>query len=288
MRYYARTASNGARLVAETDTQAYDLTAAASDLDGFRDLAATAAIAGTSIDDVAERHLDAATPVSPQELAAVERPVRPDEVWAAGVTYKISEEARQSESGMPEMYIDAYESERPEIFFKATASRTVGNGDAIGIREDSGWDVPEPELGVVLYNGSIVGYTVANDVSSRAIEGANPLYLPQAKIYDKSCAIGPCVASVDSVGDPHDLAMTMEIRRDGELVFDDSTSTAEMVRTCEELVSYYTNHNAVSGLSVLMTGTGLVPPDDFTLAPDDEVRITIENIGTLENTVELV
>jgi 2-dehydro-3-deoxy-D-arabinonate dehydratase len=212
-------------------------------------------------------------------------PVVPDEVWAAGVTYKISEEARAEESTMPEMYMDVYDAERPEIFFKATASRTVGPGEAVGIRADSTWDVPEPELGVVLHEGDIVGYTAGNDVSSRDIEGANPLYLPQAKVYDRCCSLGPCVASPASVEDPHDLEMAVEIERDGETVFEDATSTAEMVRTCEELVSFLTRHNVVPETAVLLTGTSLVPPDEFTLHPGDEVRLDLENVGSLSNPV---
>lgn len=288
MRYYASPGSHGTRLLAEDGSRAYDLTAANDDLRGFADLATAAAITDLSVDEIAERHIERADPVSVDDIDGSVPPVRPVEVWAAGVTYKISEEARQTESGMPEMYIDAYENERPELFFKATADRIVGHGGAIGIREDSGWDVPEPELGIVLHRGDIVGYTVGNDVSSRSIEGANPLYLPQAKIYDKSCALGPCVVSAESVDDPHDLEMSMKIRRDDATVFDGSTSTSGMVRTCEELTSYYTRHNAVPAVSVLMTGTSLVPDDEFTLRAGDEVSITIENIGTLTNTVEVV
>jgi 2-dehydro-3-deoxy-D-arabinonate dehydratase len=184
---------------------------------------------------------------------------------------------------MPDIYVDVYDAERPEIFFKATAERTVGPGEAIGVRGDSDWNVPEPELGVVLYRGDTVGYTVGNDVSSRAIEGANPLYLPQAKVYDRCCALGPCVAT--DVSDPHDLELSMTITRDGETVYEGATSTAEMVRTCEELVSYLTRHNTLPEVTVLLTGTSLVPEDEFTLQPGDGVTIDIEDIGTLSNPV---
>jgi 2-dehydro-3-deoxy-D-arabinonate dehydratase len=183
----------------------------------------------------------------------------------------------------PDIYVDVYDAERPEIFFKATAERTVGPGEAIGVRGDSDWNVPEPELGVVLYRGDTVGYTVGNDVSSRAIEGANPLYLPQAKVYDRCCALGPCVAT--DVSDPHDLELSMTITRDGETVYEGATSTAEMVRTCEELVSYLTRHNTLPEVTVLLTGTSLVPEDEFTLQPGDGVTIDIEDIGTLSNPV---
>lgn len=177
-----------------------------------------------------------------------------------------------------------FENERPEIFFKATPSRTVGPGEGVGIREDSDWDVPEPELAVVVYRGEIVGYTVGNDASSRDLEGDNPLYLPQVKVYDRCCAIGPCVASPETVGDPRDLELSMTIERDGETMFDGSTSTENLVRSPEELVSYLNRHNAVPELSVFLTGTSLVP-DDFTLGEGDHVAIELESVGRLENPV---
>jgi 2-dehydro-3-deoxy-D-arabinonate dehydratase len=285
MRYYRHSAADGSRLIASDGDDAYDLTAATPDLSSFGDLARTAAVTGDGVDAVAERLLDRAPAVDTPETPGV---IRPDEVWAAGVTYEISEQARESESGMPEVYLDVYEGERPEIFFKATPGRTVGPGEAIGVREDSTWDVPEPELGVVLHRGEVMGYTVGNDVSSRSIEGENPLYLPQAKVYDRCCALGPCVASPETVGDPHDLALSMEIERDGETVFEGSTSTSEMVRTCEELVSFYRRHNQVPESSVLLTGTSLVPPDEFTLTAGDVVTIDVESIGTLRTPVVTV
>lgn len=210
-------------------------------------------------------------------------PVTADEVWAAGVTYQISEQAREAESGKPEVYIDVYDSERPELFLKATPSRTVGPNEAIGIRGDSTWDVPEPELGVVLHREEVVGYTIGNDVSSRAIEGENPLYLPQAKVYDRCCSVGPCVATADVVDDPHDLEMALSIERDGEVVFEDSTSTNEMATTCENLVSYLRRHNNLPETVVLLTGTALVPPESFTLTEGDQVTIDIDKIGQLVN-----
>jgi 2-dehydro-3-deoxy-D-arabinonate dehydratase len=285
MRYYRYPSTDGSRLVVETTDGTYDLTAVKPDLTSFGDLARAAAVTDADADDVADRLLDRApahegtgTPLAPEAA----------EVWAAGVTYEISEQAREAESGMPDMYLDVYEAERPEVFFKATPGRTVGPGGAIGVREDADWNVPEPELGVVLHRGEVVGYTVGNDVSSRDIEGANPLYLPQAKVYDRCCSLGPCVASPAAVGDPHDLEMSMTISRDGETVFEGETSTDEMVRTCEELVSYYTRHNAVPERAVLLTGTSIVPPDEFTLREGDSVVIDIESIGTLENSVVTV
>jgi len=284
MHYYRLTDGAESNLIAVDGDDAYDLTAVKPRLDGFADLAAAANVAGTGVDALADG-LAADAPVVDLAPGDAALPIVPEEVWAAGVTYEISEEAREAESGMPEMYLDVYGAERPEIFFKATPSRTVGPGDAIGVRGDSEWDVPEPELGVVLYDGETVGYTVGNDVSSRSIEGANPLYLPQAKVYDRCCSLGPCVVSAESVGDPHDLTMSMSIVRDGETLYDESTSTAEMARSCEELVDYWTAHNAVPETGVLLTGTSLVPEEGFTLQPDDEVAISIEGIGDLTNPV---
>lgn len=291
MRYYRLETAEETRLVVhdDADADAYDLTAARPELESFTDLARTSAVTDTSLDALAERLLDAAEPVAREQLeTAAAVPVLATEVWAAGVTYEISSEAREEESGLPEVYADVYENERPEIFFKATPSRTVGPGEAIGIRSDSSWNVPEPELGVVLYRGTPVGYTIGNDVSSRDIEGANPLYLPQAKVYNRCCALGPCVASPDTIGDPHDLTIEMSIQRDGVTEFNEETSTAEMVRTCEELTSYLTRHNAIPELTVLLTGTSLVPSEEFTLQPGDRVAIDIDGIGTLENTVTTV
>jgi len=289
MRYFRQpTDSRSAALIAERGGALYDLTAADSDLDSFRSLARTASIVGTDVDSVASRHLDDAPVVEAKRPSDRRLPVVPSEVWAAGVTYRISEQARQSESDKPQMYLDVYDADRPEVFFKATPDRTVGPYDAVGVRRDSAWNVPEPELGLVLYRGSIVGYTVGNDVSSRDIEGSNPLYLPQAKVYDRCCALGPCIASTATVDDPHDLRISMEIEREETTVFDDTTSTDEMVRSCSELVSYLTRHNHVPDLGVLLTGTSLVPDDEFSLRPGDGVRIDIENIGTLYNDVTTV
>lgn len=284
MRYYRL----DEHLVAVDDHTAYDLTAVDATLDTFETLARRADRRDTDIDAVATDLIQDDTTVPRERLAEAVVPCRPPEVWAAGVTYLISEQAREGESDMPEMYLNVYDADRPELFFKATPSRTVGPGEAIGVRGDSDWDVPEPELGVVLYRGSIVGYTIGNDVSSRDIEGQNPLYLPQAKVYDRCCALGPCVASPETVGDPHDLAMSMAIERETETVYEEGTSTSEMVRTVEGLRDALTAHNPLPDLTVLLTGTSLVPPDEFTLLPDDEVSIEIEGIGTLTNYVVTV
>lgn len=288
MRYYRTVGADGPRLVARVGTDAYDLTAARSNVTAFEDLAYVANVSNRTIDEVAGDILDETETIPIPDETAVGIPTLVDEVWAAGVTYEISEQAREAESGMPEMYLDVYRAERPEVFFKATWDRVVAPGDAVGVRGDSEWNVPEPELGIVLYEGDIVGYTVGNDVSSRSIEGANPLYLPQAKVYDRCCALGPCVATPEAVGDPHDLAMTMIVERDGETVYEGETSTGEMVRTCEELVSYFCRHNTVPESAVLLTGTSLVPEEGFSLTPADEVHIDIENVGHLANDVTTV
>ena len=287
MRYYQLTDSGTRRLAVDDGSTMRDLTAAKPQLDGFGALVRTADAAELTPDELATRHLDSAPELDEFE-ASLRVPVDAEEIWAAGVTYHISQEAREEESDTPDMYMNVYDAERPEVFFKATPGRTVGPGDAVGIREDSEWDVPEPELGVVLYDGDIVGYTIGNDMSSRSIEGQNPLYLPQAKVYDKCCSIGPCVVTTPEIDDPHDLTLSMTIVRGGETLYDDETSTGEMVRTCEELVTYYTKHNAVPELSVLLTGTSLVPGSDFTLHEGDEIEIEIEGIGSLSNVAEVV
>ncbi|GGC65322.1 MULTISPECIES: fumarylacetoacetate hydrolase family protein [Haloferax] len=289
MHYHQLEVSGERRLTVRHDSTTYDLTSADADLRTFGDLARVASIARTSVDRLASELTEDADVVDDalvDQHATV--PVDAEEVWAAGVTYQISEQAREEESSMPDMYFDVYDADRPEIFFKATPSRTVEPGDAIGVRDDSEWDVPEPELGIVLRRGEIVGYTVGNDVSSRSIEGENPLYLPQAKVYDRCCSIGPCVVTPEDVDDPHELEMSMTIERDGEVVYDDATNTSEMVRSCDELVSYFTRHNTVPELAVILTGTSLVPDHPFDLQEGDRVDITIEGIGTLSNSVTTV
>ena len=289
MHYYQLGGHDDRRLAAVRDGTAYDLTAAASELGTFGDLVRTAGATDSTVDEVTMLHLDSAPEIDTRTVAAEKRlPLVPDEVWAAGVTYEISEAAREEESGMPEVYLDVYEAERPEIFFKATPGRTVGPNEAVGVRGDSSWNVPEPELAVVTYDGRIVGYTVGNDVSSREIEGDNPLYLPQAKVYDRCCSLGPCVASLGEVEDPHALEMTMRVHRDDSVAYEGATNTDQLVRTCEELTDYLTRHNVVPDLTVLLTGTALVPEGDFTLHEGDEVEIRIEDVGTLRNPVTRV
>lgn len=288
MQYYQVDTPDVGLVVREADGT-YDLATSDVPAESFRELANAARLSGDSIVEITRRLTSTAQELPSAEIEGnLVRPLSPDEVWAAGVTYEISEEAREAESDRPDVYLDVYDSDRPELFFKATASRTVGHGEEVGIRSDSTWDVPEPELGIVLYRGETVGYTIGNDVSSRSIEGENPLFLPQAKVYDRCCSLGPGITPVDSVPDPHDLTMTMTITRDGESVYEDGTSTAKMHRTCEELTSYFRRHNAVPELAVLLTGTSLVPDDEFTLREDDIVTISIDLLGELENRVTVV
>lgn len=213
-------------------------------------------------------------------------PLDLQEVWACGVTYLRSKVARMEESDEGGNFYDqVYDAERPEIFFKATPNRVVAAGEPIRIRRDSNWNVPEPELVLVLSSsGAIVGYTIGNDVSSRSLEGENPLYLPQAKIYDGSCALGPMIAVRDAKQNARAIQMT--ISRQGAIVFEGGTSTAQMRRTPEELSAYLFRELTFSAGAFLFTGTGIVPPDDFTLRSGDIVTISIEGIGSLVNPVE--
>lgn len=212
-------------------------------------------------------------------------PVEADhEVWGSGVTYARSRDAREAETEVKDIYDRVYEADRPEIFFKAIGWRSVGHGAPIRIRRDTSWNVPEPELTLVINrHAEIIGYCVGNDVSSRDIEGQNPLYLPQAKTYDGSCAIGPGIRIVQA-DDIRNVAIQIEILRKGEIVFKGETRTSEMKREFEELVSYLTTETTFPHGGFLMTGTGIVPPDDFTLACDDLVKIAIDGL-TLENRV---
>jgi 2-dehydro-3-deoxy-D-arabinonate dehydratase len=216
-------------------------------------------------------------------------PIVSQEVWAAGVTYYRSRTARIEESqdaGGGDFYDRVYSAERPELFFKATPHRVAGPGGTVRIRDDSRWNVPEPELAlVVTRNAKIVGYTIGNDMSSRDIEGENPLYLPQAKVYDKSCAVGPCVYVSEEML-PATTEIKMYIRRDGKTIFDGQTLLAQLKRTPESLIEFLYRDNAFPLGCVLLTGTGVVPPDDFTLKHRDEIEINIEPIGTLVNVVQ--
>lgn len=215
-------------------------------------------------------------------------PIGTQEVWAAGVTYYRSRTARMEESkdaGGGSFYDRVYSAERPELFFKANPHRVAGSGYGVKIRQDSKWNVPEPELALAVNaNGEIIGYTVGNDMSSRDIEGENPLYLPQAKVYDLSCGLGPCVYLTN---EPltSETKILLEILRGGEVAFQGDTTLAQLKRTPTELVAFLYRDNTFPTGSFLLTGTGIVPPDSFTLESGDEIRITIDSIGTLVNNV---
>jgi 2-dehydro-3-deoxy-D-arabinonate dehydratase len=218
----------------------------------------------------------------PHLLAPVDR----QEVWAAGVTYAWSREARVREAKAKEIYVRVYDAPRPELFFKALPEKVVGPGDWIGLRGDSAWNVPEPELALLLNpRMEIVGYTAANDVSSRDIEGENPLYLPQAKVYRHACALGPVVTLAGPEVDARNLAIELKITRAGEVAFSGQSNTAKMNRPLEELAAYLGRNDDFPHGAVLLTGTGIVPGDGFTLRDDDQVAIEIEAIGTLRNHV---
>jgi 2-dehydro-3-deoxy-D-arabinonate dehydratase len=213
-------------------------------------------------------------------------PIDEQEVWAAGVTYMRSRDARMEESTQRDVYDQVYDAARPELFFKATPNRVSGPGEAVAIRGDSTWDVPEPEL-VLVQNraGELIGYTIGNDVSSRSIEGENPLYLPQAKLYSRSAALGPVIVTVDELSDPSNLGIRLAIHRAGRTHFEDRTSTSQLHRTFADLTTYLFRANEFPNGVFLMTGTGIVPPSEFTLEGGDEVTIAIDGIGELVNPV---
>ena len=214
-------------------------------------------------------------------------PIDQQEVWAAGVTYKRSQTARMEESeAAASCYDRVYTAARPEIFFKATPNRVRGQGGKLRIRVDASWNVPEPELALVISNrGEIVGYTIGNDMSSRDIEGDNPLYLPQAKLYNECCGLGPWITLADEMPERKSIGIRLEIYRDGNLVFEGETSVDQMARNLEDLVSWLLRDNDMPNGAFLLTGTGIVPDSSFTLAADDEVRISIDGIGTLINSI---
>jgi len=215
-------------------------------------------------------------------------PIGKQEVWAAGVTYFRSRDARMEESkstGGGDFYDRVYSAERPELFFKATPHRVVGPYQAVAIRSDAKWSVPEPELTLFITPaGHIGGYTVGNDMSSRDIEGENPLYLPQAKVYDRSCALGPCILLANGPL-PKSTEIHMEIRRGSRREFEGSTTLEAIKRELPLLADFLYRDNSFPHGCFLLTGTGIVPPDSFSLQPGDEIRITIPPIGTLVNQV---
>ncbi len=215
-------------------------------------------------------------------------PVGSQELWACGVTYLRSKVGRQEESkaaGGSDFYAKVYEAERPEVFFKSTPQRIVGHGEKVNIRKDSTWDVPEPELTlVVTSSGKIVGYTIGNDMSSRSIEGENPLYLPQAKTYDACAAIGPCIYITDKSLESS-TQIHLAITRNNQIVFEGTVTLSQMKRSLNELVSFVYRECSFPNGCLIMTGTGIVPGNDFTLQSGDTIKISIDHIGILINTV---
>ena len=236
-----------------------------------------------------------AQPISPEQSRKLQTnplaPIGNQEVWAAGVTYLRSRDARMEESkssGAADVYQKVYEADRPELFFKALSHRVSGPGDDVYIRQDSSWNVPEPELTLFINSdGNIQGYTVGNDMSSRSIEGENPLYLPQAKIYERSCALGPCLF-VPEKPISTETQISISIKRNLKEVFANSIQLNRMKRNLPELAVWLYKASKFQYGCFLMTGTGIVPPNDFTLQMDDEVSISIEGIGTLRNTVQWI
>lgn len=236
-----------------------------------------------------ERLTKTLTPTGkPLPVDEILAPLGNQELWACGVTYLRSKVGRQEESkasGGSDFYAKVYEADRPEVFFKSTPHRVVGSGDKVNIRKDSTWDVPEPELTLVVSaSGKIVGYTIGNDMSSRSIEGENPLYLPQAKTYDACAAVGPCIYVSES-GIGSDTQIHLQIERNNQTVFEGTVALDQMKRKPEELVSFVFRECSFPNGCLVMTGTGIVPGSDFTLASGDQISITIDHIGTLVNTV---
>ncbi len=230
----------------------------------------------------------AGTPAPAGNGAALRAPIGSQEVWAAGVTYLRSKSARMAESkeaGGGSFYDRVYDADRPELFFKATPHRVVAPGSPVRIRGDSKWNVPEPELTLAVNAaGKIFGYTIGNDMSSRDIEGENPLYLPQAKVYDRCAALGPCLVITDTLPGPQTV-IAIEILRRSHTVFAGETTVGQIKRSLPSLAAWLYRDNAFPAGCYLMTGTGIVPSDAFTLQAGDEIRITVEPVGTLVNPV---
>ncbi len=302
MRYYQYIKQGTKRVGAEDESgNVTDLTAINSQIGSTLDLLKASAITGTSVDSIARSIISGASSadvVSAAELldgaqpskhgVKLLAPIDAPEVWAFGVTYMDSMRERQAESDSPDVYAKVYNADRPESFFKATLDRLQNPFEEVGIRSDSGWDVPEPELAFVTYGGKVVGYTAGNDMSSRTIEGENPLYLPQAKVYDKSAALGPAFVTRESIGDPQSLDVTLTIERDGKEAFRGVANTSQMKRDCDYLADWLVRSNSIPDGTTAMTGTGTIPPPEFTLAAGDVISITIDKIGTLTNTVVVV
>jgi len=226
-------------------------------------------------------------PPPAQHIGELLAPIQHQEVWAAGVTYEQSRDGRMEESTEASIYDRVYTADRPEVFLKATGPRVVGDGDAIGVRVDSPWNAPEPELGLVINaDGELFGYVIGNDVSSRTIEGENPLYLPQAKVYERACALGPGIVPVWAVEPP--FAIRLQVLRGDEIAFEGETTTERITRSFEDLIGWLTAALDFPVGAVLLTGTGIVPDESFTLTAGDVVSIEIPGLGLLTNPVVAV
>jgi len=288
--------NEGVRAGVVEDGAIHDLTGLNRKLTSFLDILEESYVRNLSIESFVSSLIKKSTlktyrydplAISPaSDRVCLRIPYQPPEVWGCGVTYIRSRQARETETTIKGIYDRAYEAIRPEVFFKATASRCVGPNEPICIRSDSKWTVPEPELTFIVgMRKEIVGYTIGNDVSARDIEGENPLYLTQAKIYKGCCAIGPVIATPEEAGNPRDLNIECKIFRKDSLIFEGKANTSRMKRSVDELRSYLCRDNPVPIGTLCLTGTGIVPPDDFSLEHGDLVEITIEKIGTLRNPV---
>jgi 2-dehydro-3-deoxy-D-arabinonate dehydratase len=252
---------------------------------GLMELVHRSALEKSSLTELAAAHA-----ANTREAAAPVLPIEPEEVWACGCTYEMSASFRDAEHGTREgFYRHVFTAPRPEIFFKGTARVCTGPGGEIGIREDSKFTAPEPELAVLLgEKGAILGYTLANDVSAWDIERENPLYLPQSKVYNACCALGPWFVTPDELTDPYGLEMTCTIQRGEKVIFDGAVSTAKLGRKIETLIEYLMKANEVPAGSVLLTGTGIIAPQEAALAEGDVCTITAAGIGRLSNTAVVV
>jgi 2-dehydro-3-deoxy-D-arabinonate dehydratase len=275
----------GNRVVVEDDKKIKDITKLRPSIKTSIDLIKVALSNDLTVSEYLKKTMDTTDETFPRAMLSNPRiPIDSLETWAFGVTYEDSMKERQAESDTPDVYGKVYVADRPEAFFKSTLARIKGNNDKVGIRKDSTWDVPEPELTFIVFHGKIVGFTIGNDMSSRSIEGENPLYIPQAKIFNNSASIGPCWVPIELI-DYNNLNVEMIIKRNSKEVFSGSGNTSLMKRKCEELNEWIHRSNDIPDGSTVMTGTGTIPPEDFTLEPGDEISISIENIGTLTNTV---
>lgn len=276
-------AANGAQAVGRVELgHVYPLT-----MDGGQYRTLTDILEADNPDEVAEFLTDRSKSMLVEDTTFL-APIDEQEVWAAGVTYKRSKAARMEESEIAaDCYDRVYVSPRPELFFKATPHRVSGPEEPLRIRKDSNWNVPEPELTLVLNSRmQLVGFTIGNDMSSREIEGDNPLYLPQAKVYDGCCGLGPCIALASGISKPDNLYIKMLVRRKNSVVFTGETNSSQMARTFDNLIGWLKRSNSFPKGAFLLTGTGVVPDNDFTLEAGDTVEIAIEGIGKLSNPIE--